>query len=130
MRVKDLGWRAEKLRGNFGSGYGASALVGVASGLHRFAIGAGGVLSDELTMPSVGTTWFDYYYDFFIARTTGAEERFLIPWRSKWWHVRFVENEMSWEKFRDAIYTGSLELEQVRVPAFSSYNSDGSVVLV
>jgi len=130
MRIKNVAWKGERLRAEFGGGYSAAAVVGAASGLHRFSISASVQPDTSIAMVS-SQTYFDYLYDFFIARTTGAEERFMVQWRSKYWHVVFAEPEMSFEAFKSSIYSlGGLELMQCRVANFSSYDTDGSIILV
>jgi hypothetical protein len=124
--IQGFQWKGEALRCSYGSGYGSQALVGVAHGLHRFMI-LGKCLPDETVLMPNGQTWFRYYYDFFIARTTGTEPNFLINWRQKVWHVRFADMELDYEVFRNSLYAGGHTLEQVRVRSFFSYFSDGSV---
>ena len=127
LSIRGIGWRAERLSVNFGGGYGASALVGLATGLHKFNIRMS-VLPDATT--NVGQinskTWFDYYYDFFIDHTGGAEEEFMIFWRGEYWHVKFAEVEIDFERFKGDIYSTGIDLVQVRVPAYATYRSNGS----
>lgn len=130
MRIRRVTWGAEVIRTDFGYGYGAAALVGPATGLHKFTLSAS-ILPNTTTFGTIGgKAWFDYYYDFFIARTTGGEPMFMVQWRSKSWHVRFAAAEMSADKFKGELYAGGLELEQRRVADFSSYDTDGSIILV
>lgn len=129
MKIRSFTIRGEVIDADFGNGYGASVLVGHAGGLHRWTISAK-ILPGYTSLGTINSkAWFDYYYEFFIARTTGATRQFYIDWDGRWWHVRFAENEMSYEKFKGDLYAGpGIELVQTRVVGFSSYNSDGSMV--
>jgi len=127
LMIKNVGWRAERLSVNFGGGYGASVLVGLANGLHRFTLQMS-VLPDSAT--PVGQisskTWFDYYYDFFIAHVGGAEEEFMLFWRGEYWHVKFSDPEIDFERFKSDIYSTGIEVQQVRVPGYATYRANGS----
>ncbi len=120
-------WGGSKLRVEFGEGYFASALVGGAAGLHRFTLTMRVLPTSTTPVGQISSkTWFAYYYEFFIARTTGADETFYVAWNSKTWHVKFVETSISIDRFKDNIYSTGVELRQVRV-AGVTYNADGSV---
>ena len=127
MRIRSVEWGADVIRKDFGYGYGATALVGPATGLHKFRLQAS-ILPDSTSLGTIGgLAWFDYYYDFFIARTTGSEPMFYVRWRSAYWHVRFASPEVSFDKFKGDLYAGGVELEQKRVVDFTTYAADGSI---
>lgn len=126
MTIKAVSWRGEIIRREGGGGYFNQATVGLAGGLHKFYISAS-ILPDDSNLGTIsGSAWFDYYYDFYIARTTGAVELFWIRWNDLHWHVRFAETEMSFDKFKGDLYGAGVELEQRR--AFGvTYNAGGDL---
>lgn len=140
MRITAVALRAEKLRVSFGSGYGASALVGAAFPLHEWTIGGPFLPDVDGLLPALdGKNWFEYHYDFFVEHTLGATEYFVIAWRNKHWHVRYKDPEMSFDVFKTAlmeqgpggiqpIYYGpqAVVLEQAHLRDVE-YNEDGSL---
>jgi hypothetical protein len=130
MHIQSVAWRGEVLSANFGSGYEASAGVGVSSGLHRFRLSAQTLPDDERDECFIDDqTWFRYYYEFFQRHTTtGTRRQFFVVWDEKYWHVKFVEAEIGFEKFvRSLLYSqGGLELTQIRVSGLT-YETDGSI---
>lgn len=125
MNIDSVAWRGARLRADFGGGYGAFAVVDDAHGLHRWAISAG-ALPDNADHLIDGVSRFEYYYEFFKAHTTGAEEVFEIAWRGQTWHACFVEDEASFEAFTSDLYAGGVEIRQRKVAGYL-YNADGSV---
>jgi hypothetical protein len=129
MDIDEVGWTGSRLRVSFGHGYGAFALTGNAAGLHRWKISSGGLLPDRDGadyLPIDGVSRFEYYYEFFIDHTTGAEEIFIIQWRGKKYHACFAEPTQSFEQFTSDLYNGGVEIRQRRVAGFL-YNADGSM---
>ncbi len=126
VSIKRITWGGNKLRVKFGEGYFASALVGAAAGLHRFSLSMKALPKGTTNVGQISSkTWFNYYYEFFIARTTGADESFYITWDSRIWHAKFVETSIDFERFKGDIYSTGVELEQVRIVG-TTYNADGS----
>lgn len=130
LRIESIAWTGAVLRASFGSGYGAKALVGNASGLHRWSIHSGGIWWDGLDDMTIdGVSRFEYYWEFFKTHTTGEADIFIIEWRDRFYHASFADVEMSVEKFKnETIYQGGFEIVQRRI-AGGSYNPDGSVDL-
>jgi hypothetical protein len=127
VSIKKVAWAGSKLRAEFGGGYGAAAIVGAASGLHRFTISMSVLPTATANVGQISSqTWFAYYYAFFIARTTGGEETFYITWNSKTWHVKFADVHIDFDRFVGDIYSTGIDLRQVRVTG-TTYASDGSI---
>lgn len=125
LNIDTVRWRGERLRARFGGGRGAYAVVGPTHGLHGWTLSAG-VLPDNDQDEINNVSRFEYYYEFFKARTTGDEEVFIIEWRNRRWHAAFVEDNVSYETFTSDLYAGGVEIEQRTVEGYS-YNADGSL---
>jgi hypothetical protein len=129
MDIDDLSWRGDRLRANFGGGYGAVANVGPPNGLHRWTLSDGGVLPDRTSadcLPVGNQSRFDYIWNFFKDHTTGSQEIFVIEFRGRKYFACFAEPEISMERFTDDLYSGGLEIVQRRVAGFYE-GTDGSV---
>jgi hypothetical protein len=129
MDIDEVDWGGSRLRVSFGHGYGAFALTGNAAGLHHWKISDSGVLPDRTAadyLPISGQSRFDYYYEFFKAHTTGAEEIFIIEWRGKKYHACFTDAKQSYQRFTEDLFSGGVEIDQRRVAGFL-YDDDGSI---
>lgn len=126
LSIKNVKWGAEKLFADFGSGYYADALVGASRGLHKWKITLR-PLSDSATPNAVGgQPPFTYVYEFFKTHTV-TETPFILAWNGKTWTVRFSDPDMDFERFKDGIYQTGIDVQQVTIRGFTSYNSDGSI---
>lgn len=126
MEIDDLGWTGNRLRANFGDGYGASAVNGNANGLHRWAISSQ-ALPDDADYGDLiaGVPRFQYYWDFFKDHTTGANDVFLIEWRGRKYFAEFVDNTISPEMHTIDLFGAGVEIRQRRVTGFYE-GTDGS----
>lgn len=127
MNIRGLTWGASKLVTRFGGGYYAEAIVGPAAGLHKFRIAANYLPDAVRTLPEYNSSaWFPYLYNFFISHTTGGETPFIISWNSKYWTVMFSQTDLDAEQFAKGFYSTGIEIEQIKIPSYTSYNADGS----
>ncbi len=126
MDIDRVDWIGDKIVKRFPGGFRASAIVGPLSGRHGFTLSSGCLPDDVTISPIDSVSRFEYYYEFFKARTLGAQEIFVIEWRSKKWHVAFTEPQTSYERFTDDLFAGGVSLEGVRVKGVT-YNADGSI---
>jgi hypothetical protein len=126
MNIDSVKWGGSVLRANFGDGYGDAAVVGLASGLHTWALSSGCLPDDEVWGTIEGVSRFAYYWDFFKSHTTGETEIFIIEWRGGKYHASFVDTEMSAEVFTADLFSGGVQVKQRRITG-SGYNADGSI---
>ena len=132
MMIEGTKWTGPVLRANFGEGYGAAALVGNAAGLHLWTLKQAQLPGDASLVPIDSKSRFDYYWDFYVAHTTGTTEIFIIEWRGKKYHASFVDPDMDVQRAAFKIGSpdwstgGGWKIRQRRVAGFT-YNSDGSI---
>lgn len=128
MDIDDFAWAGGTLRTRFGGGYGASALVAPASGLHRWSISSGCLPGDAVYGALIeGKPRADYYFDFFREHTTGGREVFQFEFRGKKYHASFVNDGIEFQRHTEDLFSnGGVEIEQRRVMGITYY-PDGSI---
>lgn len=128
MEIGAIEWKGERLTADFGSGYGASAVVGHASGLWGWEIMSDCLPDDEDYQNEIGgLPRFEYYFNFIRDHITGDTDIFEIDFRGRKFHASFEENSISGEMLTyDLFSLSGVKLKQRRVPGIY-YRSDGSV---
>lgn len=128
MNIDAVKWHGERLRADFGAGFGATAVVGPTSGLFGWQLGAGVLPADTDYGNLINSkSRFDYYFDFFQEHTTGDQDVFQIEYRGRKYHASFKEPEAAYQRHTEDLFTPEgLELIQRRV-ADIYYLEDGSI---
>lgn len=137
LNLQSLGWKAPLLTANFGEGFGAGALAGLASGLHRWNLAAS-VLPDlddysidyELDGDDYTDPRFTYLFEF-IKRHIGLNNKpFVIkdPRTGRKFLASFDTNDFEFTAITALIFEGGINLVQRRAEGLS-FNSDGSLDL-
>lgn len=128
LEIGAISLTAERLSCDFGSGYGASAVVGHSSGLWEWTIESDCLPDDDSYNNLIGgLPRFDYYKQFYLDHTLGNQDVFEIDFRNRKYHASFVENSISGEMLTyDVFSLAGVKLRQRRVPGIY-YRSDGSV---
>lgn len=134
LNIQPFGWKGNLLTANFGDGFGAGALSGKSSGLHRWGMSAG-VLPDmdcysidySVDESDFTATRFVYFLEFFKRHITLGNKPFLIEFRNKFWLVSFDSDQIDFEQMTATLFTGgTVSLRQRRV-ADLQFQADGSV---
>lgn len=129
LEIQTAGWQGERLRANFGSGYGASAVVGAAGGLLSWTLSSGCLPDDDSYGNLIGSLpRFEYYYEFFKRHTTGAQDVFVIEFRGRKYLAEFADNATGDFAMHtiDLFSIDGVKVRQRRVSGFV-LRDDGSV---
>jgi len=109
-----------QLSANFGGGYEATSLIGLASGLREWNIRIA-ALPDmaEHTIETVAygiQTRADYLWDFYVRQQAAGNKSFwLVDVREELKYlVKFVETKLTYEVFTATLYAASLRLRERR----------------
>ena len=128
-------WSAPLLEANFGDGYGAGVLSGLAAGLHKWNLQAT-VLPDtenyqvsyEIEDASLTDPRFTYYFEFF-KRHIGLGNKpffFVHPDSRKRYLASFDQIEIEAERLAYKMYAGGVAVRQRRARG-APMNPDGSL---
>lgn len=130
LEIDSVSWQAPRLTANFGDGYGATAIVGSAAGLHRWVLSSGALPdADNYGNLINSLPRFEYYFEFIKLHTT-TKEIFQIEYRGKNYHASFVNNNFDAEMLTlDLFSTEGVEIKQRRVEGIV-YDTDGSIFIV
>jgi len=116
-----------RLRANFGRGYGASASNGHANGLWNWSLSSQVVADDADYNDQIdGVPSFEYYYNFFKEHTTGSSDVFVIEWRGHKYLAEFVDSGFGGEMHTiDLFSIDGIEIRQRRVTGFTEWPTGG-----
>lgn len=127
MNIDNVDAAYSVLEAQFGAGYSAGVNVGPEHELQDFVLTAG-VLPDDDDYGNLidSLPRFQYYYEFWKDRMAAGNEAFVVEHRGLKYNVKFKEHRFTYEVFTSDLFSGGVELRQVRVVG-ESYESDGSI---
>lgn len=114
------------LESDFGEGYSAGALVGSAGGTHHWKLSSGALPDDDAYGTISGDNRFTYLWNFYQARMAEGNGAFIIAFRSKNYHAKFVDKKITMQSFSSTLFGGGVDIKQHRVSGFT-YAADGSI---
>lgn len=129
MEISDISLKVERLKADFGQGYGASATVGSGSGLWGWQIESD-ALPDSTDYGNLisGLPRFQYYEKFYRDHTEGdSSEVFIVDFRGKKYHACFDTDSIAGSMHTyDLFSLSGVSLKMRRLPGVI-YNDDGSI---
>jgi hypothetical protein len=128
MNIDEADRSFSVLEAQYGEGYSDGVLVGSAAGLHNWVLTSGGVLTDHTDYVDLISSdpTFKYYWDFFAARMAEGNGPFILAWRAKNYHAKFVDKNISAEVFAKYFLSTGFNIRQHRIVG-QAYEADGSI---